>query len=111
MWTIESFATYFSSIITNLYILGIWIGENESAKFWLTVLNEIKIRGVKDIFDTKFSKVYLLQRLEEYLYVKVWKNRIWAVIKKWTTCYRNWDQVLGGDLLRLKVESSSMKIE
>ena len=30
-------------------ILGIWIGENESAKFWLTVLNEIKGRGVKDV--------------------------------------------------------------
>ncbi|MDF9825915.1 putative transposase [Breznakia sp. PF5-3] len=30
-------------------IMGIWIGENESAKFWLNVLNEIKRRGVKDI--------------------------------------------------------------
>ena len=31
-------------------VLGIWIGENESAKFWLNVLNELKNRGVKDIF-------------------------------------------------------------
>jgi len=30
-------------------ILGIWIGENESAKFWLNILNEVKNRGVKDI--------------------------------------------------------------
>lgn len=30
-------------------ILGIWIGENESAKFWLGVLNDLKNRGVKDI--------------------------------------------------------------
>ena len=30
-------------------ILGIWIGEAESAKFWLSVLNEIKNRGVADI--------------------------------------------------------------
>lgn len=30
-------------------VLGIWIGENESAKFWLNVLNELKNRGVKDI--------------------------------------------------------------
>jgi putative transposase len=29
--------------------LGLWIGESESAKFWLYVLNEIKNRGVKDI--------------------------------------------------------------
>ena len=30
-------------------VLGIWIGENESAKFWLSVITEIKNRGVKDI--------------------------------------------------------------
>ena len=30
-------------------VLGIWIGEAESAKFWLSVLNEVKNRGVKDI--------------------------------------------------------------
>ena len=30
-------------------ILGIWIGENESAKFWLGVLNDLKQRGVEDI--------------------------------------------------------------
>lgn len=30
-------------------VLGIWIGENEAAKFWLSVLNELKNRGVQDI--------------------------------------------------------------
>ena len=30
-------------------ILGIWIGESESASFWLGVLGELKSRGVKDI--------------------------------------------------------------
>jgi len=30
-------------------VLGMWIGENESAKFWLSVLNELKNRGVQDI--------------------------------------------------------------
>ena len=30
-------------------VLGIWIGEHESAKFWLNVLNELKNRGVQDI--------------------------------------------------------------
>ena len=30
-------------------VLGIWVGENEGAKFWLQTLNEIKNRGVKDI--------------------------------------------------------------
>ena len=30
-------------------VLGFWIGENESSKFWLNILNEIGNRGVKDI--------------------------------------------------------------
>ncbi len=36
----------------NKDVLGIWIGENESAKFWLSVLNQLKNRGVQDIFIT-----------------------------------------------------------
>lgn len=31
-------------------LLGMWISENEGAKFWLGVLTEIKNRGVNDIF-------------------------------------------------------------
>ena len=30
-------------------ILGIWIGESEGAKFWLSVCNDLKNRGVEDI--------------------------------------------------------------
>ena len=30
-------------------ILGIWIGESEGAKFWLSVCNDLNNRGVKDI--------------------------------------------------------------
>lgn len=30
-------------------VLGIYIGENESSKYWLGVLNELKNRGIKDI--------------------------------------------------------------
>ena len=49
-------------------VLGIWIGNNESAKFWLSVLTEIKNRGVNDIliacidglsgFDKAIATVY-----------------------------------------------------
>ena len=49
-------------------VLGLWIGENESAKFWLSVLNSIKNRGVDDIliasvdgltgFDNAIEAVY-----------------------------------------------------
>src|SRR5918998_1307206 len=30
-------------------VLGIWVGESESAKFWLSVLSQIKSRGTHDI--------------------------------------------------------------
>ena len=31
-------------------ILGMWVGENESAKYWATILNGLRNRGVEDIF-------------------------------------------------------------
>jgi putative transposase len=33
----------------NKDILGLWLANNEGAKFWLSVLNELKNRGVSDI--------------------------------------------------------------
>jgi len=33
----------------NKDVLGMWIGENESSKFWLSVLNDLRNRGVQDI--------------------------------------------------------------
>lgn len=33
----------------NKDILGIWIGENESSKFWLGVLTELKNRGLQEV--------------------------------------------------------------
>jgi putative transposase len=31
-------------------VLGLWVTQNEGAKFWLQVLTDLKNRGVKDIF-------------------------------------------------------------
>lgn len=33
-------------------VLGIWVGEHESASFWLGVCNDLKNRGVEDILIT-----------------------------------------------------------
>ena len=30
-------------------VIGFWIGENESSKYWLNILNELRNRGVQDI--------------------------------------------------------------
>lgn len=31
-------------------LLGMWLSENEGAKFWLSILTELQNRGIKDIF-------------------------------------------------------------
>lgn len=31
-------------------VLGMWASENEGAKFWLSIITELKARGVRDIF-------------------------------------------------------------
>jgi putative transposase len=31
-------------------LLGLWLGENEGAKFWLTCLTDLQNRGLRDIF-------------------------------------------------------------
>lgn len=36
-------------------LLGIWIGEEEGAKFWLSVLTDLQNRGVKDIRKQLFK--------------------------------------------------------
>ena len=33
-------------------VLGLWLGKNESAAFWMSVLTDMKARGVKDILIT-----------------------------------------------------------
>lgn len=33
-------------------VLGLWLGKNESASFWLSVLTDLKARGVQDILVT-----------------------------------------------------------
>jgi len=56
-------------------ILGIWIGENEGAKFWLKVCNELKNRGVEDIL------IVCIDGLKGF--------------PKWTIPYRDWGETYG----------------
>lgn len=38
-------------------VLGMWIGKNESAAFWLGVLTDLKARSVEDILTTVTDKL------------------------------------------------------
>lgn len=51
-WVIRKLAAYVIlgiSLEGKKEVLTIHVGENESSKYWLSVLNELKNRGVKDI--------------------------------------------------------------
>jgi len=50
--TVKNKAVYVALGVTrdgSREVLGLWIAENEGAKFWLSVMNELKNRGVQDI--------------------------------------------------------------
>lgn len=49
---VQTHAVYLALALTlegNKELLGLWVGEAEGAKFWLSVLTELKNRGVRDI--------------------------------------------------------------
>jgi putative transposase len=47
--TKASYTAYGVSLDGHREVLGIWIGENEGASYWLSVFYELQQRGVKDI--------------------------------------------------------------
>lgn len=53
-------------------ILGIWVGGHESSKFWLGVLNDLKSRGIADIY--LFCADRLGKRLEQYIRKRISKD-------------------------------------
>jgi putative transposase len=85
-------------------ILGIWIGENETSKYWLTLLNELKNRGVEDVlifaidglngFNQAIEAVYpkaeiqrcIVHQIRSSLRYVSWKDRK-AVAKDLKTVY------------------------
>jgi len=74
-------------------IIGIWIGENETSKYWLTVLNDIQKRGIQDVlifaidglngFDEAIQAVYpkaeiqrcIVHQIRSSLKFVSWKDR------------------------------------
>jgi transposase-like protein len=74
-------------------IIGIWIGENETSKYWLTVLNDIQKRGVQDVlifaidglngFNEAIKAVYpkaeiqrcIVHQIRSSLRFVAWKDR------------------------------------
>jgi len=74
-------------------VLGMWIAENESASFWLTVLTDLKARGVEDIlvactdnltgftqaikgvFPNAITQLCIVHQIRNSCKFVVWKDR------------------------------------
>ena len=65
-------------------IIGIWIGENETSEYWLTLLNELKNRGVEDVlifaidglngFNQAIQSVYPKAEIQRCIVHQIAKN-------------------------------------
>jgi transposase-like protein len=76
-------------------VLGLWIGESESFKFWLGVLNDLKTRGVEEVLlfcvdgltgfkgsnrssvpEKRYSKVYYssAQKFVQVCFIQAYKR-------------------------------------
>lgn len=53
-------------------LLGIWISQNEGAKFWLSILTELKNRGVQDIFIACVDGLTGMEEAIQTAFPKTW---------------------------------------
>ena len=71
-------------------VLGMWVGENESAKFWAFVLNNLKNRNVEDILIactdnlTEFSEAIAAVFPTDDSLFKMLYLAMLDITKKWT---------------------------
>jgi putative transposase len=74
-------------------VLGMWVSENESASFWMSVLTDLKARGVKDIliastdnlagfteaiksvFPLAVTQICIVHQVRNSLRYVVWKEK------------------------------------
>jgi transposase-like protein len=68
-------------------VLGMWLGKNESAAFWLSVLTDLKARGVEDILITATEQAAKVA-LEDFK--NKWNHKYPYAIKSWED---NWEEL------------------
>jgi transposase-like protein len=72
-------------------VLGLWIGENESAKFWLSVMNGLRNRGVEDILIACVDGLTVFptdDSLFKMLYLATMD-----ITRKWIGRRKDWGQI------------------
>jgi putative transposase len=68
-------------------VLGLWASENEGAKFWLSVITELKHRGVKDIFIACVDGLKGFPEAIEAIYPKTQVQLCLVHLMRFSLCY------------------------
>lgn len=92
-------------------ILGLWISENEGAKFWLNNFTEMKNRGLKDILiacsnnltgmSEAISAVYP-ETEHQLCIVHQIRSSLAYVRAKWTMPIQNWNEAMAHFLIKFE---------
>jgi putative transposase len=73
-------------------VLGLWVAQNEGAKFWLQVLTELQNRGVKDIFIACVDGLKGFPEVIESVYPKAEVQTCIVHMVRASLSYVNWKQ-------------------
>jgi putative transposase len=68
-------------------VLGMWASENEGAKFWLSVITELKNRGVRDIFIACVDGLKGFPEAIETIYPKTQVQLCLVHLLRFSLCY------------------------
>ncbi|EJH33194.1 IS256 family transposase [Vibrio cholerae] len=84
-------------------LLGLWMAQTEGAKFWLSVMNELKNRGVQDIFIACCNGLKGFPEAIEAVYPKTQVQLCIVHQIRHSLRYVNWKQrkVIAADLKRI----------
>jgi putative transposase len=68
-------------------VLGMWASENEGAKFWLSIITELKNRGVRDIFIACVDGLKGFPEAIETIYPKTQVQLCLVHLMRFSLCY------------------------
>ena len=73
-------------------VLGMWVAQNEGAKFWLSVVTELRNRGVEDIFIACVDGLKGLPEAIETVYPQTEVQQCIVHLVRQSLKYVNWKQ-------------------
>jgi putative transposase len=95
----------------NKEVLGLWVSQNEGAKFWLQVLTELQSRGVKDILIACVDGLKGFPEAIEAVYPKAEVQLCIVHLVRASLNYVSWKQrkEVAGDLRNIYQASTALE--